>query len=114
MSAQDFVQSGAMSAEMLDFLADAVRSRLNILICGGTGSGKTTLLNMLSAFIDDSERLITIEDAAALQLRPSHVVRLATRPANLDGARAEIGIASSGERVWALERIVEVSVLFKK
>src|SRR3546814_17659840 len=67
MSAQEFVQSGAMSAEMLDFLADAVRSRLNILICGGTGSGKTTLLNMLSAFIDDSERLITIEDAAELQ-----------------------------------------------
>src|SRR3546814_20263357 len=62
MSAQDFVQSGAMSAEMLDFLADAVRSRLNILICGGTGSGKTTLLNMLSAFIDDSERLTTNED----------------------------------------------------
>lgn len=87
MSAQDFVQSGAMSAEMLDFLADAVRSRLNILICGGTGSGKTTLLNMLSAFIDDSERLITIEDAAELQLRQSHVVRLETRPANLEGAR---------------------------
>src|SRR3546814_1478184 len=73
-----------MSAEMLDFLADAVRSRLNILICGGTGSGKTTLLNMLSAFIDDSERLITIEDAAELQLRQSHVVRLETRPANLE------------------------------
>ena len=66
MSAQDFVHSGAMSAEMLDFLADAVRSRLNILICGGTGSGKTTLLNMLSAFIDDSERLITIEGATHL------------------------------------------------
>src|SRR3546814_11576818 len=87
MSAQDFVQSGAMSAEMLDFLADAVRSRLNILICGGTGSGKTTLLNMLSAFIDDSERLINIEDAAELQLSQRHVVRLETRPATLESER---------------------------
>jgi pilus assembly protein CpaF len=87
MNAQDFVRSEAMSADMLHFLSDAIQSRLNILVCGGTGSGKTTLLNMLSAFIDDGERLITIEDAAELQLRQSHVVRLETRPANLEGAR---------------------------
>lgn len=87
MTGQDFVRTGALSDDMLDFLGLAVRSRLNILICGGTGSGKTTLLNMLSGFIDDTERLITIEDAAELQLRQSHVVRLETRPANLEGTR---------------------------
>jgi len=87
MTPQDFVRGGAMSMEMLDFLSLAVRSRLNVLVCGGTGSGKTTLLNMLSSFIDDRERLITIEDAAELQLRQSHVVRLETRPPNLDGGR---------------------------
>lgn len=87
MGAQDYVRLGSMSAEMMGFLAAAVRSRLNILICGGTGSGKTTLLNMLSGYIDERERLITIEDAAELQLRQSHVVRLETRPPNLDGSR---------------------------
>ncbi len=87
MSAQDFVRSGTMSSETLDFLSLAVKSRLNIMVSGGTGSGKTTLLNMLSAFIDDAERLITIEDAAELQLRQSHVVRLETRPANMEGTR---------------------------
>jgi pilus assembly protein CpaF len=87
MGAQDYVRLGSMSADMQGFLAAAVRSRLNILICGGTGSGKTTLLNMLSGYIDEKERLITIEDAAELQLRQSHVVRLETRPPNLDGSR---------------------------
>ncbi|MGK9233426.1 CpaF family protein [Inquilinus limosus] len=87
MGAQDYVRLGSMSQEMLGFLAAAVRSRLNILICGGTGSGKTTLLNMLSGYIDEKERLITIEDAAELKLRQSHVVRLETRPPNLDGSR---------------------------
>ncbi|WP_051248768.1 CpaF family protein [Inquilinus limosus] len=87
MGAQDYVRLGSMSQEMMGFLAAAVRSRLNILICGGTGSGKTTLLNMLSGYIDEKERLITIEDAAELQLRQSHVVRLETRPPNLDGSR---------------------------
>jgi pilus assembly protein CpaF len=87
LTAQDYVRLGSMSPEMMSFLAAAVRSRLNILICGGTGSGKTTLLNMLSANIDERERLITIEDAAELQLRQSHVVRLETRPPNLDGSR---------------------------
>jgi len=87
MGAQDYVRLGSMSSEMMGFLAAAVRSRLNILICGGTGSGKTTLLNMLSGYIDEKERLITIEDAAELQLRQSHVVRLESRPPNLDGSR---------------------------
>jgi len=87
MGGQDYVRLGSMSQEMLGFLAAAVRSRLNILICGGTGSGKTTLLNMLSSYIEERERLITIEDAAELQLRQSHVVRLETRPPNLDGSR---------------------------
>lgn len=87
MTAQDYVRLGSMSQEMMAFLAAAVRSRLNVLICGGTGSGKTTLLNMLSSYIDEKERLITIEDAAELQLRQSHVVRLETRPPNLDGSR---------------------------
>ena len=87
MGGQDYVRLGSMSQEMLGFLAAAVRSRLNILICGGTGSGKTTLLNMLSSYIGEKERLITIEDAAELQLRQSHVVRLETRPPNLDGSR---------------------------
>lgn len=87
MGGQDYVRFGSMSQEMLGFLSAAVRSRLNILICGGTGSGKTTLLNMLSSYIEEKERLITIEDAAELQLRQSHVVRLETRPPNLDGSR---------------------------
>jgi pilus assembly protein CpaF len=87
MSAEDYVRSGALTDEMLGFLRDAVRSRLNIVICGGTGSGKTTLLNMLSGFIPDTERLVTIEDAAELQLRQSHVARMETRPATLEGGR---------------------------
>jgi pilus assembly protein CpaF len=87
MTPQDFVAGGTMSAEMLEFLSAAVRSRLNILISGGTGSGKTTLLNMLSSFIGEAERVVTIEDAAELQIRQSHVARMETRPPNLDGAR---------------------------
>ncbi|WP_419816890.1 CpaF family protein [Glacieibacterium sp.] len=83
----EYVRTGAMNDEMLDFLSNAVESRLNILICGGTGSGKTTLLNMLSSYIGDSERLITIEDAAELRLRQTHVVRLETRPPTLEGTR---------------------------
>jgi pilus assembly protein CpaF len=87
MTGEDYVRSGAMSAEMLAFLSNAVESRLNVLICGGTGSGKTTLLNMLSGYIGHAERLVTIEDAAELRLRQSHVVRLETRPPTLDGTR---------------------------
>ena len=87
LSIGDFVERQVMSAEMAAYLAAAVRARLNILICGGTGAGKSTLLNMLSTFISDRERLITIEDAAELQLRQDHVVRLETRPPNVDGSR---------------------------
>ncbi len=87
LRAADYVRSGSLTQEMLVFLSTAIRSRLNMLICGGTGSGKTTLLNMLSGFIPETERLVTIEDAAELQLRQSHVARLETRPANSDGAR---------------------------
>ena len=70
---------------MLDFLRAAVHSRLNIIVSGGTGAGKTTLLNILSSFISDKERIVTIEDAAELMLRQRHVVRLETRPANIEG-----------------------------
>ncbi len=70
---------------MLDFLRAAVHSRLNIIVSGGTGAGKTTLLNILSGFISDKERIVTIEDAAELMLRQRHVVRLETRPANIEG-----------------------------
>ncbi|WP_313804464.1 CpaF family protein [Sphingobium sp.] len=87
MTIDDCVEKQVMSADMAAYLGAAVRSRLNILICGGTGAGKTTLLNMLSTFIGDRERLITIEDAAELQLRQSHVVRLETRPPTVDGNR---------------------------
>jgi pilus assembly protein CpaF len=70
---------------MLEFLQAAVGSRLNVIVSGGTGAGKTTMLNVLSGFISDRERIVTIEDAAELVLRQRHVVRLETRPANIEG-----------------------------
>jgi pilus assembly protein CpaF len=73
---------------MLDFLSHCVRARLNAIISGGTGAGKTTLLNVLSSFIGDTERIVTIEDAAELQLHQEHVVRLETRPPNVEGKGA--------------------------
>ncbi len=76
---------GAMSQEMLNFLQSCVRARFNTLISGATGSGKTTLLNVLSQYINPYERIVTIEDAAELQLRSAHVVRLETRPPNSEG-----------------------------
>ena len=79
------VEVGAMTPQMMRFLEAAVASRMNIVISGGTGSGKTTLLNVLSKCIPDGERVITIEDAAELQLQRDHVVRLETRPANIEG-----------------------------
>jgi len=79
----------SLTAEMGAILKAAVQARLNIIISGGTGSGKTTLLNMLSDFIPDSERIVTIEDAAELQLRQDHIVRLETRPPNIEG-RGEV------------------------
>jgi pilus assembly protein CpaF len=77
-----------LTQPMLDFLKAAVSARLNIIVSGGTGAGKTTLLNILSSFISDRERIITIEDAAELMLRQRHVVRLETRPANIEGRGA--------------------------
>ena len=77
-----------MTAPMLEFLKGAVGARLNILVSGGTGAGKTTLLNVLSSFIAGSERVVTIEDAAELTLRQRHVVRLETRPPNIEGKGA--------------------------
>ena len=85
----DLLQFGSVTSEMMQVLEACVRARLNILISGGTGSGKTTLLNTLSRFIPDSDRTVTIEDAAELLLQQEHVVRLETRPPNIEG-RGEI------------------------
>src|SRR5258706_13876159 len=73
---------------MLDLLQAAVHRRLNIVVAGGTGAGKTTLLNVLSSFISERERIVTIEDAAELMLRQRHVIRLETRPSNIEGKGA--------------------------
>src|SRR4051812_23551519 len=81
----DLVQRQAMTQGMIELLEAAVKAKLNIIIAGGTGAGKTTLLNALSVFINSKERIVTIEDAAELQLKQPHVVRLETRPANLEG-----------------------------
>ncbi|HEV3123413.1 MAG TPA: CpaF family protein [Candidatus Dormibacteraeota bacterium] len=81
----DLIRFGSATPEMFDFLRACVRSRLNVVVSGGTGSGKTTTLNILSGFIPDDERIVTIEDAAELQLRQEHVVTLETRPANVEG-----------------------------
>ena len=82
---QDLVTRGAMTRGMMRLLEAAVTARLNIVVSGGTGAGKTTLLNALSAFIAPKERIVTIEDAAELQLKQPHLARLETRPANLEG-----------------------------
>jgi pilus assembly protein CpaF len=82
---EDLIRHGAFPAPVMDFLAAAVQARCNVLISGGTGSGKTTLLNCLSRFVPADERVITIEDAAELQLQQPHVVRLETRPPNIEG-----------------------------
>jgi pilus assembly protein CpaF len=88
LGAQDLVGRETLTAPMLEFLKAAVACRLNIIISGGTGAGKTTLLNVLSGFISDRERVVTIEDAAELMLRQRHVVRLETRPPNIEGQGA--------------------------
>jgi len=85
LGAKDLVERGALTQSMLDFLAAAVACRLNIVVSGGTGSGKTTLLNILSSFISAKERIISIEDAAELLLQQRHVIRLETRPPNIEG-----------------------------
>ena len=81
----DLVSFGTATAEMFDFLQACVEARLNIFVSGGTGSGKTTFLNVLSSFIPEDERIVTIEDAAELQLRQEHLITLESRPANLEG-----------------------------
>ncbi len=84
----DLVDRGSLTRGMMQLLEAAVKAKLNIIVSGGTGAGKTTLLNALSAFISPKERIVTIEDAAELQLKQPHVVRLETRPANLEGQGA--------------------------
>jgi len=88
LKADDLVNLRAMTRPMLEFLAHCVRAKLNCLISGGTGAGKTTLLNVLSGFIGERERIVTIEDAAELQLHQDHVARLETRPPNVEGKGA--------------------------
>jgi pilus assembly protein CpaF len=88
LKADKLVALRSLTQPMLDFLAHCVRARLNCLVSGGTGAGKTTLLNVLSSFISERERIVTIEDAAELQLHQEHVARLETRPANIEGKGA--------------------------
>ncbi len=91
LTTDDLIRFGTMTSEMVMFLDACVRGRLNIVVSGGTGSGKTTTLNLLSSFIPDDERIVTIENAAELQLRQDHVVTLESRPANIEG-RGEVSI----------------------
>lgn len=88
LTAQKLIEFGSLSPKMLAFLEACVKGKLNIIVAGGTGSGKTTLLNVLSSYIPADERIITIEDAAELQLKQDHVVTLEARPANLEGKGA--------------------------
>ncbi|MBL8137476.1 MAG: CpaF family protein [Acidobacteria bacterium] len=88
LGARDLVDRQSLTQPMLEFLRGAVGARLNVLVSGGTGAGKTTFLNVLSGFISDRERIVTIEDAAELMLRQRHVVRLETRPSNIEGKGA--------------------------
>lgn len=85
ITAMDLVKYGSMSHKMVAFLEACVKGKLNIIVSGGTGSGKTTLLNVLSSFIPENERIITIEDAAELQLCQKHIITLESRPSNLEG-----------------------------
>src|SRR5204862_7032453 len=85
LTLDDMIKLGTLSQETVEFLQRCIKAQLNLLISGGTGSGKTTLLNALSASIPDSERIVTIEDAAELLLNQQHVLRLEARPKNLDG-----------------------------
>jgi pilus assembly protein CpaF len=85
MTAEDLLAFGTLTPESHHFLESAVRAKMNLLVSGGTGSGKTTTLNVLSGFIPETERIVTIEDAAELQLRQTHVVRLESRPSNIEG-----------------------------
>lgn len=91
LTAGDLIKYNSISPKMVSFLEACVKGKLNIIVSGGTGSGKTTLLNVLSSYIPSNERIVTIEDAAELQLMQDHVVTLESRPANLEGA-GQIGI----------------------
>ncbi|WP_246142673.1 CpaF family protein [Nocardioides rubriscoriae] len=88
LTINDLINFGSLSPQTADFLEACVRGRLNIIVAGGTGSGKTTTLNVLSSFIPSDERIVTIEDAAELQLKQDHVVRLESRPSNIEGKGA--------------------------
>ena len=88
LTADDLLQNKTLTQPMLELLQGCVKARLNILISGGTGAGKTTFLNVLSSYISNRERIVTIEDAAELQLHQEHVVRLETRPPNIEGKGA--------------------------
>jgi pilus assembly protein CpaF len=88
LSIADLVRFGAMTQEMADFLQACVKARLNMVVAGGTGSGKTTTLNVISGFIPEDERIVTIEDSAELRLQQDHVVSLETRPPNIEGKGA--------------------------
>jgi pilus assembly protein CpaF len=88
LTADDLLHNNTLTSPMLELLRGCVKARLNILISGGTGAGKTTFLNVLSSYISNRERIVTVEDAAELQLHQEHVVRLETRPANIEGKGA--------------------------
>ena len=88
LKTEDLINYGSLTKQMADFLEACVKARFNIVISGGTGSGKTTLLNVMSGFIPENERIITIEDAAELQLQQDHVMRMETKAANADGLHA--------------------------
>jgi pilus assembly protein CpaF len=88
LTARNMIENKTLTESMLELLSAMVKGKLNILVSGGTGAGKTTLLNVLSGFIPNSERIVTIEDAAELQLKQEHVVRLETRPPNVEGKGA--------------------------
>lgn len=88
ITAEKYIEYGSLTKPMIDFLRICVENGLNVVISGGTGSGKTSLLNMMSSFIPSNERIVTVEDAAELQMQQEHVVRLETRPANMEGTGA--------------------------
>jgi pilus assembly protein CpaF len=88
LTSEDLLHNNTLTEPMLELLRGAVKARLNILVSGGTGAGKTTFLNVLSSYISNRERIVTVEDAAELQLHQDHVVRLETRPANIEGRGA--------------------------
>ena len=91
---QDMIRLGTLTTETIEFLERCVQARLNILISGGTGTGKTTLLNVLSEAIPDTDRIVTIEDAAELSLHQRHTLRLESRPPNIEG-EGEVRSATS-------------------